>query len=114
MKLSYLDNQDSNLIITLQGDMDASGCAKLRPQLEQLVDDQQHINIELDFSQVGFLDSSGIGVIVFLYKRLTSQGRKLQLTHVCGQPQELMQLLRIDQAIPVSMEESSVLSGTAG
>ena len=111
MKLSYPENSDQTLVVSLDGEMDALGCASLRPQLEQLVSQQQNLTIELDFSRVSFLDSSGIGVIVFLYKRLTCQGRSLHLTHVCGQPQELMRLLRIDQALPVSMEDSSELTG---
>jgi anti-anti-sigma factor len=89
------------LIIQLQGEMDAQGCTKLRPALDQLAAEHAHNKVVLDLSEVGFLDSSGVGVIVFLFKRLKNAGGDLSIANVHGQPRELMKLLRIDSAIPV-------------
>jgi anti-anti-sigma factor len=90
------------LIIQFQGEMDALGCAKLRPTLDQLVAEHAHNKVVLDLSEVGFLDSSGVGVIVFLFKRLKNAGGDLSIANVHGQPRELMKLLRIDSAITVN------------
>jgi anti-anti-sigma factor len=57
--------------------------------------------------QVSFLDSSGVGVIVFLYKRLKAQNRGFEIDGARGQPQELMELLRIDKVIPVGVGPSA-------
>ena len=84
---------------------------KNTPRLEQITG-TEHSNVELDLSQVSFLDSSGIGAIVFLYNRLKAQERSLMIVGVQGQPQELMKLLRIDSAIPVSAMPISTLPGT--
>jgi len=101
MNIECIDTPDGDLVVKLCGEMDALGCTKIRPRLEQITG-TEHSNVELDLSQVSFLDSSGIGAIVFLYKRLKAQERSLMIVGVQGQPQELMKLLRIDSAIPVS------------
>ena len=104
-----------DLVIELSGEMDALGAVEIRPVLEEAVDQDQSENVSLDLSSVTFLDSSGIGAIVFLYKRLKAVGRKLEISGVRGQPRELMELLRIHKAIPVSwdVEVDSLLEEAA-
>ncbi len=108
MNLECIDTPSGDLIVKLRGEMDALGCTKIRPEWEQIAT-TKNINVAIDLSQVSFLDSSGIGAIVFLYKRLKSQDRTLVIVGVQGQPQELMKLLRIDSAIPVSAAPVSAL-----
>lgn len=101
MNIENIDAPNGNVIIELSGEMDALGCSKIRQDLEAITK-QQHQHTVLDVNKISFIDSSGIGAIVFLFKRLKEQGRSMEITGVQGQPQELMKLLRIDAAIPVS------------
>ncbi len=107
MNLEYINTQNNDLVIKLDGEMDALGCCNIRPELEQITESEASNNVVLDLSLVSFLDSSGVGAIVFLYKRLKARQRKLEISGVHGQPQELMELLRIDKVIPVSMGSST-------
>jgi anti-sigma B factor antagonist len=77
-----------SLDFKIDGDMDAHSMPSLRAAFEELADKQT--DVVLDFSDVKFLDSSGIGGIVFLFKRLTAAGKKLSLTKVSGQPMRLL------------------------
>jgi anti-anti-sigma factor len=101
MKIESINAPNGDLIVEFTGEMDALGCTEVRPELEKIVQ-TKNPNIFLDLKEVSFLDSSGIGAIVFLFKRLNAQQRKLAIVGVQGQPEELMQLLRIDIAIPVN------------
>ena len=101
MNINNIETENGNLVIQLSGEMDALGCSKIRPNLEEIAN-QTHLHTVLDINQISFIDSSGIGAIVFLFKRLKQQGRSLEIIGVQGQPQELMTLLRIDAAIPVT------------
>ncbi len=102
MKLKSTYTPDGDLFVELCGEMDAEGCAQISSSLEQVVDTAQGGKVALDLNQVSFLDSSGIGAIVFLYKRLKIKKQALEIVGVQGQPLELIKLLRIDSAIPVS------------
>ena len=103
MNLEIINNPDEDLVVKLHGEMDAQGCSELRPELEQIANSETDRNVVLNMGQVSFLDSSGVGVIVFLYKRLKAQSRGLEIDGAHGQPQELMELLRIDKVIPVGV-----------
>ena len=102
MDIKQLDTTD-NITIELSGEMDAQGCSTIRPDLEQ-VTNQSQPHIIIDMSSVSFIDSSGIGAIVFLFKRLKSQNRSMEIIGVQGQPKELMLLLRMDSAITLHCE----------
>jgi len=110
MNIEYINTPDNNQLIKLRGEMDAIGCSHIRNEIENVANMKEHKNINLDLSLISFLDSSGIGMIVFLYKRLKAQGRDLELCGVHGQPQELMELLRIDKVIPVSTDSPGTLT----
>ena len=54
---------------------------------------------------VSFIDSSGIGVIVFLFKKMREHSIEVVLSNVHSQPLELIKLLRIDTVITVELYE---------
>lgn len=91
---------EADLYLEVEGSLDALAVEILRPRFESLV--QEKTDVVIDMSRIEFIDSSGIGAIVFLFKRLRSLQRKLSLTGVHGQPFELLRRLRIDQSIQIS------------
>ena len=56
-------------------------------------------DVLIDMSAVNELDSSGIGALVFLYKRLKVENRTLGLLRVNGKPNDLLDMLRINKTI---------------
>ncbi len=101
MNIEQVNTSNNKLLILLTGEMDALGCSEIRPDLEA-ISQQDKSHIVLDLSGISFIDSSGIGAIVFLFKRLKEQQRSMGIIGVQGQPHELMTLLRIDSAIPLN------------
>lgn len=93
-----MNAQTRNLHI--DGPFDAAAAARMRPLFEEIAT-AADADVVIDLSAVGFIDSSGIGAIVFLYKRLATAGRTLGLAGVQGQPLQLMEFLRIPRVIPL-------------
>lgn len=83
-------------------DMDADFMASIRLDLEKLADGDE--DVVLDVSDVTFIDSSGIGGTVFLYKRLATQGRKLKLRGLAGQPLQMLRYLRLTELLALSVD----------
>ena len=77
------------VLIEMKDDLDAAAMDTLRPTFETLA--MSTDDVELDLSGVRFIDSSGIGGIVFLYKRLRAAGHNLWLTGVNNQPRRLLE-----------------------
>ena len=96
MNAQALEKQDVNFGIS--GYFDAQTVSALEEDFQALIDENKG-RIVLDLSAVDFMDSSGIGSIVFLFKRLKAQNRELVLDGVNGQPARLIQSLRVDKTI---------------
>ncbi|MGL4205379.1 MAG: STAS domain-containing protein [Aeromonadaceae bacterium] len=99
-------------LIALSGELDAMSVRQLEPLMASLPGG--HRSILLDLSDISFIDSSGIGALVFLYKRLQNEMCYLRLICGEGQPRDLLMLLRINKSIPClrSREEYLLVSGT--
>lgn len=74
--------------------MDAASMKAARPMFDELAECND--DVVIDMKTVEFIDSSGVGAIVFLYKRLLESKRKLKLEHLSGQPMQLLSYLRLD------------------
>ncbi len=89
----------TTVVVTLAGDFDAAAVNQLRPEFEKLVESGQG-DVAVDLSDVDFMDSSGIGALVFIFKRLTAKSRKLSLITGSGQPMQMIEYLRINRTLP--------------
>jgi len=102
MKVHKEASVDGKMVIRLVGDFDALGAKLIRTDFEEISVSNQFERVVIDISGVDFMDSSGVGAIVFLYKRLLANASVMEITGVRGQPAELLQLLRIGEAIPIA------------
>ncbi|OYW59027.1 MAG: hypothetical protein B7X99_01685 [Rhizobiales bacterium 17-65-6] len=84
-------------VVLIGEDMDAAAMARLKPLFEELAAGTD--DVTLDLTGVDFVDSSGIGGLVFLYKRLRLGSRKLRLRGARGQPLQLIAHLRLSDLI---------------
>jgi len=80
-------------------DLDAAYVTRVRPQIDRLAEAGE--DVVLDLSKVDFVDSSGLGALVFLHKRLVAKGHKLKITGLKGQPLQLFTNLHL---VPVFCE----------
>lgn len=86
--------------VELTGELDAAAIETYREMFSQLADSQS--SVTLNFSGVSFIDSSGIGAIVFLFKRLRTMEKPLHIVDCQGQPLKLFKHLRIDRSIDIN------------
>lgn len=89
---------DDVLVVRLKGEIDLSVCDTLRNELDHLLSIYKTPHLVFDLGEVNFIDSSGLGVILGRYRKLTEQGKRLAVMGL--QPQvkrafELSGLLRI-------------------
>jgi anti-sigma B factor antagonist len=95
MKFSRADNGPETLL-RIEGTLDAATAPDLRPTLDALVAEARQ-SVVVDLSMLELIDSSGVGVIVSLYKRLKAQGGDMRVVGVRDQPLAILRLLRMDR-----------------
>lgn len=89
----------SHEIVQLKGELDAQSVAGFEAQYPNSFW-QGSTAVVIDLSDVSFIDSSGVGMLVFLIKRLWANQRQVCLAGAQGQPARLLSMLRIQQSIP--------------
>ena len=77
----------------IDDDLDAAYVSRVRPHIDHLAEADE--DVVLDFSKVEFVDSSGLGALVFLHKRLVAKGHKLRVVGLGGQPLQLFTNLHL-------------------
>ncbi len=78
--------------ITLSGDIDHHRATGMRQSIDTVLCEERPSILELDFSGVTFMDSSGIGLIMGRYRLLNSWGGQLIVTHIPPHIEKLMHL----------------------
>ena len=108
MQILFKGEVSDGYTVQLSGEFDACGCKEIRESLESIVSEcPEGRPLFLDLQDVTFIDSSGVGAIVFLFKRIQAINGFLKILKVHGQPQELLSLLRVHEAIPVEWLDDS-------
>ena len=93
-------NQSENdgvIVLSLQGRLDALSAPDLRPTIDELVSGRK-LKVVFDLRDLQMIDSSGVGAIVSLFKRLRMIGGDVKIAQLTGQPKEIFRLLRLDRA----------------
>ena len=98
MIYSRTDNGDECLL-RIEGTLDAVTAPELRPALDALVAENKQ-KIIIDLSSLRLIDSSGVGVLVSLFKRVRANGGDVRVTGVRDQPRAIFRLLRLDRVFP--------------
>jgi anti-sigma B factor antagonist len=76
--------------------LDAVTAPEIRPTIDAIVAEQRK-SITVDLSSLRLIDSSGVGVVVSLYKRCKEYGGTVRITGVKDQPLTIFRLLRLDR-----------------
>ncbi len=84
----------SNLRIA--GQLDVSTAPDLLPSIDKLVEDRR-TRVVVDLRGLDLIDSSGVAILVALYKRVRAVGGQVQVTNARDQPLAIFKLLRMDK-----------------
>jgi anti-sigma B factor antagonist len=87
--------------LRVRGVLDALSCPELRPVLDLLAG-LENGDITVDLSELRLIDSSGVGALVMLYKRVRANGGLVKFVGVTAQPLVIFKLLRLDRALELS------------
>lgn len=91
-----ISTKDGATHLRIEGQLDAVSVAEVRPELEKLVTARPSV-VEVDLTQLRMVDSSGIGALVSIYKRVKGQGGVVIIKGVRDQPLAIFRLLRLDK-----------------
>lgn len=85
------------LTVYLQGEIDHHFAKGIREEIDKAIQFNMPSLLILDFGDVTFMDSSGIGLVMGRYKNLQKNGAKLSLLNLPENIYKIMKLAGIDR-----------------
>src|SRR4051812_20296279 len=89
---------DGIAILTLYGALDAVTAGELKSEVVKLTE-RDTVKVVVDLSQLTLIDSTGVGVLISLFKRLRARDGHVYFAGLTGQPKEIFRLLRLDRSL---------------
>lgn len=94
-----------NLVLHLHGELDHHAAKEVMTEIDRHLDVALPVRTELDLGEVTFMDSSGIAVILRLYKRMQNLGGSMKVTHVPPQAMRVLQAANIGSVVTIEKGE---------
>lgn len=103
-----LETLDDVEVIKLKGNLDALTAPDLKPTIDDLVASKK-VKVVFNLQDLTLIDSSGVGAIVSLFKRVRMLGGDVKIACLANQPKEIFRLLRLDRAFDLfeTVEEAA-------
>jgi anti-sigma B factor antagonist len=104
------DRVDSGVaVVTVTGDVDVASSAALRDGLLQVVADENFRGLVVNLAGVSFIDSTGIGVLVGVWRRTKATVGSLALASPSRQARSVLDTTGLSKVLSIySTEEEAV------
>lgn len=96
-----VSSADDGHLLRLTGELDMATAHKLRDQLTTLADDGAR-QVTIDLSELEFIDSTGLSVLVSGLKRLREQGGDLMLRSPRPGTRKILEITGLTEVFPIS------------
>ena len=103
MEITYI-KKDKRLIFEIEEDIDECCVQKIRRRIDNEIQRYMPKEVIFDFSNVSFMDSAGIGLIIGRYKLLNMIGGELKIANVNTQIQKIFEMSGLLRLIPVEQK----------
>ena len=98
-------------IIALEGEIDLHESPNVRESLRPLIENKIP-RIYIDMTEVRYIDSSGLAVLIDAMQRIANYGGKFGLINIRPAVRTVLEIARLDQVFRVYPDRASALSAT--
>ncbi len=93
--------EDEAIFVKIYGELDLKIADDLRIELDETINESDKKLLILDFAEVNFIDSSGLGVILGRYKRFNAREGKIVIINPIPSVRRVLELSGIMNVIEV-------------
>lgn len=106
-----LEHVDRLLIVKIDGDIDHHTCEEIRSKIDKEISLKNPKSILFDMEDVGFMDSSGIGVLIGRYKLININGGKAGMSNVKPPIKRLCEICGLQKIIQIYPNKKQAIAG---
>ena len=86
-------------MISISGEIDHHNAAVLRLEADEAIQKTLAPNVQLDFEDVTFMDSSGIGFVLGRYRIVESYGGNIEVINLSQRIYQMMKLAGLEKLV---------------
>ncbi|MBN1623354.1 MAG: STAS domain-containing protein [Clostridia bacterium] len=86
--------------VYLTGEVDVGNCSMFKEELNKLIEESEGMFV-LDFLNLSYIDSAGLGILVGMFKRLAEKSRELTVINANDYIKKLFRITKLDTLFKV-------------
>ena len=99
---AVVDKNAKTKTFVLEGELDVHNVKNLKSAVSESLENEAGWTYILDMSEVTYLDSSGLGMLVYLKKEITHEYGNLKINNIQSQVFNVFKLTRLDEFFDIS------------
>ena len=113
MAFTASKHQSGVLIVEVEGQLIVGNRQELKATIQQALDNGER-KLLVDFAKTGYIDSSGLGALVSISKKVREQGGELRLAGLNEDLRSLFELTKLDTLFAISDTAERAVGSFAG
>lgn len=101
----YISREKDAVIARITGEIDHHSSRWLRMDIDTAISDNSPALLKLDFKDVTFMDSSGVGLVMGRYKNMREIGGRVELINMPEYIERVMSLAGMDKLLGTRFEK---------
>ncbi|MGI5875094.1 MAG: anti-sigma factor antagonist [Bacillota bacterium] len=94
-----IEKTDRRITVVTDGDFDLQICPELKALLEEDLKDNRVTHVCFDLRRTSFIDSSGLGLILWIYKQTAPYGGKVSVINADDNAAKLFAVAGLDHLL---------------
>ncbi|MCF6093472.1 anti-sigma F factor antagonist [Microaerobacter geothermalis] len=105
----FLEKREHVLVVRLSGELDHHTADHLREKVETVIEKEDITHVILSLEELSFMDSSGLGVILGRYKKISQKGGEMVVCSVHPTIYRLFELSGLFKILRIEENEHEAL-----
>ena len=103
----HAEIRDGVLRVTLEGEIDHHSAVATRGEIDRLIYEKRPRRLELELSRIGFMDSSGLGLVMGRYALMRDLGGEITVLNPSPAILRIFKLAGMDRLIPFEVRREA-------
>lgn len=100
----------NTLVVRVQGELDMLIAGKMRKEIDEKLKDDKIKNLIVNLEKVTFIDSSGLGVLIGRYKKITANGGRMYIVGAKSPVDKILFFSGINKLVPMYNSEQDIIN----
>lgn len=100
-----IEYRKQEICVYLNGELDHHNAGLIRASIDDVLMKKKPATLVLDFEEVSFMDSSGIGLVMGRYKTMKSIGGKIKIENLSPNAYKVMKLAGLEMLGELKQKE---------